>query len=93
MKLFRHHTRELNANTRRVYAAFEIAHTAVDFAAALSFLVGSILFFWAEWETEAIWLFVIGSVFFMMKPTLRLIREIQLYRMGNVDKLADRLND
>lgn len=92
MQLFRHRTRELNDETRRVYAAYEIAHTAVDFLAALSFLIGSILFFWAKWETEAVWLFVIGSVFFMMKPTLRLIREIQLYRMGNVDQLAKRLD-
>ncbi|PWR02206.1 hypothetical protein DKT77_13150 [Meridianimarinicoccus roseus] len=93
MKLFRTSNREFNADTRRVYAAYEIAHTAVDFAAALCFLVGSVLFFWADWETEAIWLFVIGSVFFMMKPTLRLVREIQIYRMGDMARLAERLEE
>ena len=45
MKLFDHRNRERNADTRRVYALFEIAHTAVDFGAALCFTIGSVLFF------------------------------------------------
>ncbi len=93
MKLFRHEHRERNADTRRIYARYEIAHTVVDFLAALCFLVGSILFFWPEVETLAVWLFVIGSVFFMAKPSLRLAREIQLWRMGQIDTLAARASD
>lgn len=93
MKLFRTSNRDLNADTRRVYATYEIAHTAVDFCAALCFLVGSVLFFWPEWEALAIWFFVVGSIFFMMKPTLRLVREIQLYRMGDMARLAERLDE
>jgi len=89
MRLFAHENRNRNADTRRVYAAFELAHTMVDFAAAICFLIGSILFFWKAWETEAIWLFVIGSAFFCVKPTLRLIREIKLVRMGELDELAE----
>ncbi|TCP44438.1 YrhK family protein [Rhodovulum marinum] len=90
MQLFQHQNRERNAETRRVYAAYEIAHTAVDFAAALCFLVGSVLFFWQSLETPAIWLFVIGSGFFFLKPSIRLAREIRLWRMGRVDTLAAR---
>jgi len=90
MKLFRHANRERNHDTRRVYALYEIAHTAVDFAAALCFLVGSVLFFWQSLETAAIWLFVVGSMFFFLKPAIRLTREIQLYRMGRIDRLIDR---
>ncbi len=93
MPLFSHANRERNADTRRVYAIYELLHTVVDFTAALCFLVGSILFFWAEYETQAIWLFVIGSVCFMLKPTLRLMREVQLWRMGRIDTLADRAGD
>ncbi len=93
MRLFTHEARQRSADTRRVYAAYEIAHTVADFIAAISFLVGSILFFWPSVETTAIWLFVIGSVFFCLKPGLRLAREVQLWRMGNLDQLAQRARD
>ncbi|QFS83888.1 hypothetical protein FIU97_14155 [Roseivivax sp. THAF40] len=88
MPLFHHENRDRNDRTRALYALYEIAHTVVDFAAAMLFLVGSILFFWAEYETQAIWCFVWGSVFFAVKPTLRLIREIHLLRIGATEKLA-----
>jgi len=90
MMLFHHRNRDRNADTRRVYALFEIAHTAVDFLAALCFLVGSILFLFPAFETPAVWLFILGSVFFMAKPTLRLVRELKLWRMGKLDRLARR---
>lgn len=88
--LFTHENRQRNASTRRVYAAYEIAHTTVDFLAAISFLVGSILFFYDSTQYPATWLFVIGSVFFCLKPTLRLAREIHLWRMGRMEVLARR---
>jgi len=90
MKLFNHANRQRNADTRRVYALFEIAHTLVDFGAAVCFTIGSVLFFWPKYETPAVWLFTVGSVLFMAKPTLRLSREIKLYRMGKLDTLAER---
>ena len=62
-----------------------------DFAAALCFIIGSMMFFSASLQTPATWFFTIGSVFFAMKPTLRLWREIKLYRMGETKTLADRL--
>ena len=93
MRLFSHEARQRSADTRRVYAAYEIAHTVADFIAAISFLIGSILFLWPGYEDTAIWLFIIGSVFFCLKPTLRLAREVQLWRMGNLDQLAERLRD
>lgn len=93
MSLFSHENRERNAETRRVFAAFELAHTIVDFLAAFSFLAGSILFFWPAWETPAIWLFVVGSVFFAVKPTLRLVRELKLATMGREQDLADRFRE
>lgn len=90
MPLFRHENRDRNEATRALYARFEIAHTAADFAAALAFLIGSILFFSPDTQTAATWLFVVGSLLFAAKPTLRLVREIRLYRMGEIDRLADR---
>ena len=58
--------------------------------AALSFLVGSILFFWKSLGTAAISLFVIGSFYFAMKPTIRLVREQRLAAMDDEEDLARR---
>ncbi|MGP6088111.1 YrhK family protein [Antarctobacter jejuensis] len=93
MTLFSHQNRERSEATRRTYAAFELAHTIVDFLAAICFLIGSILFFWSAYETPAIWLFVIGSFFFAMKPTLRLVRELRLAAMGDAEDLAKRYRE
>lgn len=93
MALFTHENRQRSARTRRVYAAYEIAHTAVDFLAAICFLVGSILFFSDSTQYPATWLFVIGSLFFCLKPSLRLAREIHLWRMGRMEVLARRVED
>ncbi|MHA6325018.1 YrhK family protein [Roseivivax sp. CAU 1753] len=90
MPLFHHENRDRNDRTRALYALYEIAHTAVDFTAAMLFLVGSVLFFWKAYETPAIWCFVLGSVFFATKPTLRLAREIHLYRAGRLEPLVQR---
>ncbi len=90
MPLFSHKNRERNEATRRVYAAYELAHTAVDFAAALAFLDGSVQFLSAEYAIPATWLFILGSVFFCVKPSLHLAREIHLWRMGRIETLAER---
>ncbi|SPJ23534.1 YrhK family protein [Palleronia abyssalis] len=90
MKLFRHENRQNSERSKRLYAATELAYTIVDFTAAFSFLIGSILFFWQETETAAIWLFVIGSACFALKPTIRFGRELKLAAMGDESDLAKR---
>lgn len=89
--LFRHENREASPAARRLYARFEIAHTFVDFSAAACFLTGSVMFFFESWLYPATWLFTIGSVLFAAKLTLKLWREIKLYRMEKITRLADRL--
>ena len=88
MKLFRHKNRERSEQSRRTYAMFELVRTAVDFLAAMFFLIGSVMFFWNSLQTVAIWFFVIGSACFAAKPTLKLAREIKLARQGEYDDLA-----
>ncbi len=90
-RLFHHENREHSQDTRRVYAAFELAYTCVDFGAALCFILGSVMFFSDALFTPATWLFLIGSVLFAVKPTLRLIREIKLISMGDAKDVASRL--
>jgi hypothetical protein len=90
MKLFRHENRESTEASRKLYARFEMVYTIVDFSAALCFIAGSILFFYEITQVSATWLFLVGSVFFAVKPTLKVILEIKLYRMGDLSDLADR---
>ena len=93
MPLFSHKNRERNHEMRRVYALFELVYTFVDFAAALCFTIGSVMFFWNALETAAIWFFTIGSVLFFAKPTIRLWRELLLLRRGDYEDLAERLRN
>ncbi len=93
MKLFRHEVRQQNEDTKRTYALFELVYTFVDFVAAALFVVGSIFFFSESLQTAGTWMFLVGSLCFAAKPTLRLTREIKLYRMGDDSDLAARLKD
>lgn len=90
MELFRRENRSRSDASQKLYARFELVYTVVDFSAAFCFIIGSVLFFRESTQYTATWLFVVGSVFFALKPTLRLWREIKLYRMGDVDDLAQR---
>ncbi|MEL6452972.1 MAG: YrhK family protein [Pseudomonadota bacterium] len=73
---------------KRRYAMFEIAHTLVDFGAAVCFVAGSVMFFFDAWLRLGTWLFLIGSILFACKPTLRLVREVKMAAHGALDDLA-----
>ena len=64
-----------------IWSRYEKIYTALDFAAALSFLVGSVMFYDAALHVPATTLFVIGSAFFAAKPTVRMLRELHLARL------------
>lgn len=70
------------------YARVEVAYTVANFVAAILFLVGSALAFWPSTGTISTWMFIYGSIVFAIKPTLSAWREIKLYRMGDVTRLA-----
>ncbi len=74
-----------------LYAAYEVAFTAVDFLAAFLFIAGSAMFFFPELETIAIWFFLVGSVCFALKPTLRLARELHYLYIGDAEDVATEL--
>ncbi|WP_102226218.1 YrhK family protein [Acidimangrovimonas sediminis] len=92
MKLFHPNNRYQSEDHARLWAFYEVIYTFVDFSAAAMFFVGSILFFWKSTETAAIWLFIVGSAFFGLKPTIRLWREVRMARLGKLQTLAERLN-
>ena len=64
-----------------IWSLYEKIYTGLDFVAALSFLVGSVLFYYEALHVSATTLFVIGSAFFAAKPTVRLLREFHLARL------------
>jgi hypothetical protein len=74
----------------KLYASFEVLHTIVDFLAATLFIIGSVLFFSEETQIPATWCFLIGSICFALKPSLRLIRELRLANLKDTDSLAAR---
>lgn len=93
MRLFSPLDRRFDKAGARTWARFEIAYTTVDFLAALLFLVGSVLFFDEATQRTGTWLFLIGSLFFALKPTLRLARELWFLRKGDEATLARRAED
>ena len=82
MRLFDPRHPHLSERHRRIHIATEVLYNAVDFAAALLFVVGSILFFWSSTTFAATWMFLVGSVLFGLKPTIRLGREMLYLREG-----------
>jgi len=61
---------------QRLRDLYALAHLVADFLAGLTFTVGSVLFFWPSTETPGVWLFLIGSLLFAAKPTVRLVHSI-----------------
>lgn len=88
VRLFDPTSRQITPQQARRYATFEILHTIVDFLAAFLFVVGSALFFSETTKMAGTLCFLIGSLFFMAKPSIRLLREFWLARLNNVDSLA-----
>lgn len=90
MAFFDPDNRTRSPDHRRIYALYEFAFTFVDFAAAILFLVGSVMFFYSSLEHPALWCFVVGSVCFALKPTIRVVREFHLLAIGDYSDLAER---
>ncbi|GAA1150233.1 hypothetical protein GCM10009672_23380 [Nesterenkonia lutea] len=64
---------------RRRYETLSIAN---DFLIALAFTVGSFLFFSESTMHTGTWLFVVGSVLLLVRPSLRLVRRFHLVKVG-----------
>jgi hypothetical protein len=88
MKLFSPENHLRSAKHKQIYAFAELAYTVVDFSAAALFVVGSILFFSEDTTYLGTWLFLIGSVLFGLRPTIKLAREIAYLRIGDCVELA-----
>lgn len=81
MKLFSHGLRRASRSHEELVRRYEIARTVVEFLAAATFIVGSIFFFYDSLMNAGTWLFLIGSVLFAVRPTIRLLLELHLARL------------
>jgi len=88
MRIFDPLDRRVTPEQAKRYALFEILHTAADFSAAVFFVIGSVLFFFDSAQTAAIICFLVGSVFFLAKPSIRLARELWLAKAHGTQRLA-----
>ena len=64
-----------------LYGQYQTLYDAVDTLAAIAFIIGSALFFSETTKTVATWLFLVGSVFFAVRPMIHLARDFHLSRL------------
>ncbi|PSR58641.1 hypothetical protein C8258_30920 [Nocardia sp. MDA0666] len=62
---------------------YETASIVNDVLIALWFTVGSALFFAESTQVAGTWMFLIGSIQFLIRPVIRLGRRIHLRRLGS----------
>ncbi len=60
---------------------YEVLSIANDILVGLWFIVGSILFFWTSTTTLAIWLFLLGSIEMIIRPVIRLARNVHVAKL------------
>lgn len=75
MQIFNANNITRDQSNLAIYAYSQIAYTLVDALASLCFIIGSALFFFASTTYQATWLFLIGSIFFGVRPLITLTRE------------------
>lgn len=72
---------DLSPRHLEIYWRYQVVRTAVDFGAAMCFIIGSAFFFFASLTRPADWLFLFGSILFAVKPTIDMIRSVHLRRL------------
>jgi len=86
MSRFFHPNNSTRSKTHKtIFVWSEFLYTLVDFLAAALFVIGSALFFSEVTTYVATWCFLIGSVFFGLKPTIKLVREV-MYARADADR-------
>ncbi|MCT2592780.1 YrhK family protein [Streptomyces sp. N2-109] len=64
---------------RQRYEAVSILN---DILIAAWFIVGSVMFFSEDWARTGTWCFLLGSVELMIRPVIRLSRQLHLRRIS-----------
>lgn len=80
--------RESHPLLERLRRTYFWLHLIADFLAGMCFLVGSVFFLYKNLLVAGTWLFIVGSLLFAAKPTLRLAHELRRGRL--ISHLATR---
>lgn len=59
---------------------YEVASMLNDLMTGMWFVVGSIFFFYQSMQTPAIWLFLLGSIQLLIRPIIRIAKDVHLRR-------------
>lgn len=86
-KLFDHGVRTATPRHEEAVRKFEFYRTLIEFLAAATFVAGSICFFYDSLMVAGTWLFLIGSIFFAVRPTIRLLLELRLANLPVPDEM------
>lgn len=65
----------------KVYQGYSRLYDSIDALSAIAFIIGSALFFSESTQREATWLFLVGSVFFAVRPLVHVVRDFHLARV------------
>jgi hypothetical protein len=65
----------------QVYVAYGTVYDCVDALAAILFIIGSVLFFGTATQTAGTWAFLVGSVFFAVRPVVHVARDMHMRRL------------
>ncbi len=68
---------------------YEFISIANDVLIGLWFLVGTIMFFYPSMVYWGTWLFLIGSIEMLIRPTIRLVRHLHLKRFHANEDAGD----
>lgn len=60
---------------------YEVVGIGNDICIAVWFIVGSVMFFSPAWTTLGTWCFLLGSVQLLIRPGIRLTRQLHLQRV------------
>lgn len=85
-KLFDHSVRTATPDHAEIVRKFELYRTVVEFLAAAAFVVGSLFFFYDSLVYAGTWLFLIGSILFAVRPSIRLLLELRLANLPVPDE-------
>ena len=81
MRLLDPALKDLSPRHLELWWRYQVVRTAVDFGAAMCFVLGSAFFFFSSLTTDADWLFLSGSILFAVKPTIDMIGSLHLRRL------------
>lgn len=75
-------TFRLGAEELVIRQRYEAVSILNDILIALWFIAGSIMFFFPAWETAGTWCFLAGSIELLIRPLIRLSRQVHLKRLS-----------